>query len=170
MGKELDEISQWVDEIFDDEVQVREDIFGPPPEMDNDDDPSTPCTTTGGDSKQETTPSPSQEDCQYLSCNGKRFEDGYDSEGHDGPYVPPYVETIEENEDTVVPTCATAPTVDNTTTTTTTTIAETPNDIPKGVIVPIDDDVLKTMTNPKLRQELNLRNKTVGGNKNELIA
>ena len=169
LGVELDEISQWVDDIFEGDEQVREDIFGPPPEFDDDDDPSTPCTTTGGDSKEEATPSPIQEDRQYLSRNEKRFEDGYDSEGDDGPYVPPYVETVvDENEDTVVPNFSTAPTKDDTTTTTTT--AETPNDIPKGVIVPIDDDVLKKMTNPKLKQELKLQNETVGGNKNELIA
>jgi len=99
LGEELDEISQWVDDIFEGDEQVREDIFGPPPEFDDDDDPSTPCTTTGGDSKEEATPSPTREDRQYLSRNEKQFEDGYDSEGDDGPYVPPYVETVvDENE------------------------------------------------------------------------
>ena len=166
LGKELDTIAQWMNDIFEANVQVPEDIFGPPPEMDEDDDPSTPSTTTGGDGKQEATPSPTQEDRQYLSHNEKRFEDGYDSKDHDRPYVPPYVETVDKNEDTIVPTWATAPIVDNTTT----TITETPNDIPKGVIVPIDDDVLKKMTNPKLKIKLKLRNKTVGGNKNELVA
>jgi len=62
------------------------------------------------------------------------------------------------------------PSPSTTTTTTTTTTAETPNNIPKGVIVPIDDDVLKGMTCPKLKIELKLRNETVGGNKNELVA
>ena len=57
LGKEPGPIAQWVDDTFTNEIQVREDIFGPPPEMGDDDDLSTPSTTTGGDGKQKTTPS-----------------------------------------------------------------------------------------------------------------
>ena len=154
-AEETDQFDQWMDDIFDENVQVPDNIFGPPPEMD--DDPCTPPATTGDDGDEvEPTPSPIREDRQYLRQNEKRFDDGYDSEGHDGPYVPPYVETVDENEDTIVPTCVTAPTLVNTTATATVPTTATTNDIPNGVIVPIDDDVLKKMTNPKLRQELKL--------------
>ena len=46
-AKETDQFDQWMDDIFDENVQVPDNIFGPPPEMD--DDPSTPPTTTGDD-------------------------------------------------------------------------------------------------------------------------
>ena len=63
-------------------------------------------------------------------------------------------------------TCATAPIEEDTTV----VVATTTNDIPIGTIEPIHDNILPSMKIPQLKEELELRNETVSGNKDALIA
>ena len=144
-----------------DEEHVPEDIFGPPV---IDESACTPPNNNVGD-EEEASPTPTRENRRYIQQNEARFVDGYDSEGYDGPFVPPFVEPLIVNDDDKIPTRATAPIVENTTA----AAAEvTTDNIPTGTIEPIPDNVLRGMKLPQLKEELKLRNETVSGNKNVL--
>ena len=100
---------------------------------------STPPNNNVGDAigeEKEDSPTPTRENCRYIQQNEARFADGYDSEGYDAPFVPPFVEPLFLNDDDKIPTCATAPTVEDTTA----AAAVTPNDMPTGTIEPIPDN------------------------------
>jgi hypothetical protein len=150
-----------------DEEHVPEDIFGPPV---IDESACTPTNNNVGDAigeEKEDSPTPTRENRRYIQQNEARFVDGYDSEGYDGPFVPPFVEPLIVNDDDKIPTRATAPIVENTTA----AAAEvTTDNIPTGTIEPIPDNVLRGMKLPQLKEELKLRNEPVSGNKNALIA
>ena len=143
-----------------DEEREEEDIFGPPgvPE-----DPATPPNNTvsaGNDEEKDDSPSPAREDLRSIQHNEYRFQDGFDSDGYDNPYVPPFVETVTEEDDDNVPTYTKAPIVATATTTTTTS----------GTIEPIDEATLNGMKIPQLKEELKLRKQpTSAGNKAALI-
>ena len=157
-------LEEGTDQI--DEEHVPEDIFGPPV---IDESACTPTNNNVGDAigeEKEDSPTPTRENRRYIQQNKARFEDGYDSEGFDTPYVPPFVEPIFLNDDDKIPTCVTAPIVEDTTA----AAAVTTDGIPTGTIEPIPDNVLPGMKIPQLKEELKLRNEPVSGNKNALIA
>ena len=143
-----------------DEEREEEDIFGPSGFAE---DPETPPNNTvsgGNDEEEDGSPSPTREDLRSIQHNEHRFKDGYDSDGNDRPFVPPFVETVTEEDDDNVPTYNTAPILATETTTTTTS----------GTIEPIDDATLNGMKIPQLKEELKLRKQpTSAGNKAALI-
>ena len=97
---------------------------------------------------------------KIIQHNEHRFQDRYDSDGFDKPFVPPFVEIVTEEDDNNVPTYTKAPILATATTTTTTS----------GSIEPIDDTTLNGMKIPQLKEELKLRKQpTSAGNKVALI-
>ena len=130
-----------------DEEREEEDIFGPSGLAEDPKIPPNNTVNAGNDKENDDSPSPTREDLRSIQHNEHRFKDGYDSDGFDNPYVPPFVETVTKEDDNDVPTYNTAPILTTATTTTTTS----------GTIEPIDDATLNGMKIPQLKEELKLR-------------
>lgn len=143
-----------------DEEREEEDIFGPSGLAEDPETPPNNTVNAGNDEEKDDSPSPTRENFRSIQHNEYRFQDGFDSDGYDNPYVPPFVETVTEEDDDNVPTYNTAPIIATATTTTTTS----------GTIEPIDDATLNGMKIPQLKEELKLRKQpTSAGNKAALI-
>ena len=111
-------------------------------------------------------------DIRYIEGNEAKFDQGYDSEGHSGPYVPLLVKTVNEEEenigddiperyaavDATKPAAADDSKKDSTT------------DEVVGVFVGIDENIMDKMGVKALKQELKWRILPIAGNKLVLLA
>ena len=116
-------------------------------------------------------PSPKVRDISYFEQNEAKFDEGYDSKGHSGPYVPPLVENVNEEEENIgddIPeryatVDATKPPAANKSKKDSST-----NEI-IGVIVGIDENIMNGMSGKALKGELKCQMLPISGIKAVLL-
>ena len=112
------------------------------------------------------TPSPRARNLGNINQNKHRFDDGYNSDGYDGPFVPRIIgednkEKLERQERQID---EEVPVKDGPV-----TIKEENSEVPKGKLVLIDDADIKKMKVKELQHELKHRLVPFGGVKEKLV-
>ena len=102
-------------------------------------------------------PSPKVRDISYFEPNEAKFDEGYNSEDHSGPYVPPPVETVNEEEENIGDDIPERYTIVDPTKPTAVNKRKSKKDSSTdevvGVIVGIDENIMKGMSGKALKKK-----------------